>query len=81
MPLREQCSEWRGVSLHGWFYPVVIELSTLLVVAMNLSRIPVFEVRHKHLQEVEDFDRSLVGEWSQCNVLIAVIGAHNFLSK
>jgi len=51
---------------------------TFIVVATDLVAVSVFEVVRKHLQEVEDFDRSLVGERPKWNALIAVIGAHRF---
>jgi hypothetical protein len=51
---------------------------TFIVVATNLSAIPDFKVRREDLQEIEYFDYGLVGERSQWNALIAVIGAHRF---
>ncbi len=48
-----------------------IVTGTILVIAMNLVAVSVFEVRREDLQEVEYFDNGLIGERSW-NALIAV---------
>ncbi len=55
-----------------------IALGSILVIAMNLSEVSVFEVRREYLEEVEYFDNDFIGEVGQWNALDAGFGAHIF---
>jgi hypothetical protein len=72
-------SEWWVVGFHNGIIRKDIMTGTIIVIAMNLCEVSVFEVRHKKVQEVENFDNGLVRKlvlWNALNK--AVFGAHGF---
>ena len=72
-------SEWWLVGFHNGIIWKNIVMGTIIVIAVNLREVSVFEVSHKQVQEVENFDNGLVRNlvlWNALNK--AVFGAHIF---